>query len=441
MEPAMGTDHGFTDLVPRGTGPTATVYAGIHAETGEAVALKVFRTRLPRRTRTEVERELARLAPLRDRAAVLVADGLEDMGDRTALRMELCTQSLTDVVEQEGPLSIADTLALGHSLAGALAAAHEAGIVHGGVTPGNVLFRPSGDPMLADFGLTLRRAFPHDQGDGVDFLPPETLEHGAADERSDLYGLGAVLYLALTGLSPHPARLGEHPDDRKLRILGSPAPRPDRPELPDELAELIRALLAKDPALRPGSMSDVATWLDRLAARYPSSSTVDNSFDDFAEPPRPPAPRGTPVFVSAPARAKQRHPAWPVLGGAAGLLVVVAVGVFLLRSDPRVLNTSAPSAIAPSPTTSAKAVVLELAEPVDNVNYVDLSWNSSERLEFAVVVAAEGEQAKAVRAQQNRTMRVEVDPTRKYCFLVQGTDGTHVFESKPKSLRDAKCKI
>src|SRR5688572_30608419 len=116
MEFAMGTDHGFGELVPRGTGPRATVYAGIRADTGEAVALKVFRAKLPRRTRTEVERELARLAPLRAGASVLVADGLEDLGDRTALWMELCTQSLTDVVEEEGPLPIPDAIALGRRL-------------------------------------------------------------------------------------------------------------------------------------------------------------------------------------------------------------------------------------------------------------------------------------------------------------------------------------
>ncbi|NKE64053.1 serine/threonine protein kinase [Lentzea sp. PSKA42] len=434
----MGTDHGFGDLVPRGTGPMATVYAGIRA--GEAVALKVFRAKLPRRTRTEVERELAGLAPLRAHASVLVADGLEDLGDRTALRMELCTQSLTDVVEQEGPLSIAEAITLGRTLSEALAAAHDAGIVHGGVTPGNVLFRPSGAPVLADFGVTLRRLFPHEGGDGVDFLAPETLEHGTADERSDLYGLGAVLYLALSGMSPHPARLGEHPDDRKLRVLGSTVPRPDRSDLPDELAELVRALLAKDPAIRPGSMRHVATWLGRLST--PDRSTAE--FDDFADfsgaPPRPPVPRGTPVFVSAPGTTGRKHPAVPVIGGAVGLLVVVALGVFLMRSDPAVRG-DAPTSTQAVPTTPAKAVVLQLVDPVDNVNYVDLSWQSPEQLEFAVVVAGEGEQPKVMLAKQNRSLKVDVDPNRKYCFLLQGYDGTHVYESKPKALRGATCKL
>ncbi|WP_329793476.1 protein kinase [Lentzea sp. DG1S-22] len=435
----MGTDHGFGDLVPRGTGPRATVYAGIRAGTGEAVALKVFRAKLPRRTRTEVERELARLAPLRAQASVLVADGLEDLGDRTALRMELCTESLTEVVEQEGPLPVEEAISLGRTLAEALAAAHEAGIVHGGVTPGNVLFRPSGESVLADFGVTLRRAFPHDGGDGVDFLAPETLEHGTADERSDLYGLGAVLYLALSGCSPHPARLGEHPDDRKLRVLGSAVPRLDRPDLPDELAEMVRALLAKDPAIRPGSTREVATWLGRLSAPARSVAELDDFADVSGAPPRPPVPHSVPVFVSAPGTTARKHPALPVIGGAAGLLLVVALGVLLMRSDPAVRG-DAPAATG-VPPTPAKAVLLQLADPVDNVDHVDLRWESEEQLEFFVMVAAEGEKPQAKYAQRNRSFKVEVDPTRKYCFLVQGTDGLHVYESKPKGLRGATCKL
>lgn len=170
MEPAMGIDHGFGDLVPRGVGPRATVHAGVRAGTGEAVALKAFRAKLPRRTRAEVERELGRLVPLRGRVSVLVADGVEDLGDRAALRMELCTQSLADVVEEEGALPVADVIDLGRTLATALAAAHEVGVVHGGVAPGNVLFRPSGEAVLSDFGVALRLVFPHEGGDGVDSL-------------------------------------------------------------------------------------------------------------------------------------------------------------------------------------------------------------------------------------------------------------------------------
>ncbi|HEX7301766.1 protein kinase domain-containing protein [Lentzea sp.] len=430
----MGTDHGFGDLVPRGTGPRATVYAGLRAATGEAVALKVFRAKLPRRTRTEVERELARLVPLRSRAAVLVADAMEDLGDRTALRMELCTESLTDVVEQEGPLPVAEVVALGRTLAEALAAAHEAGLVHGGVTPGNVLFRPSGEPVLADFGVTLRRAFPHEGGDGIDFLAPETLEHGTADERSDLYGLGTVLHLALSGLSPHPARLGEHPDDRKLRVLGSAVARPDRTDLPDELAEMVRALLAKDPAIRPGGMREVVTWLGGL-----STSDQPVAEPGLADPPveRRPVPRGAPVLVSSPGASSGRHPALPVIAGAAALLLVVVLGVFLMRGDPEVRGAGSASV----PVTSSKAVLLQLLDPVDKVDHVELRWESEEQLEFAVVVATEGERPQIKPAKRNRSIELDVDPTRKYCFLVQGTDGTRVYESKPKALRGATCKL
>lgn len=450
----MGTDHGFEDLAPLGGGPMATVYAGTRVVTGEAVALKVLDERLSKRTRNEVERELARLTPLRGRVPVLVADALEDMPDgRTALRMELCPQSLTDLIATEGPLSAPDALALGRSLAAALKAAHDAGIAHGGVSPGNVLFRPSGEPVLSDFGLALRRAFPREPGPGVDYLAPETLRDGTADERSDLYGLGAVLYLALSGASPHPAALGEEPDDRVLRVLGTPVPRLTRTDLPVGFAEVVAALLAKDPALRPSDITVVIGWLDGMAVQVspdapptPVAAPDPSGFDDFAAAPRErPRPKGDPVFVSAPRRAepKVRH-LWPVLGGAGALLLFVAAGVVLLRSDPEVLNalpTDVPASDAQRSTPTKPSIQFELDPPIDRTDKVELTWHTSAQLEFAVVIAAEGDpEGRTIRVQQNRTLTYPVDPTRKYCFRVQGTDGAYFYETPPKSLRQAKCK-
>ena len=89
--------------------------------TGEAFALKVYPGRADRRTRADLDKELP--------------DG------RFGVRMELCAQSLTELVATFGPLSVQDVLSLGEALATTLAAAHQAGVVHGGMTPGNVLFR------------------------------------------------------------------------------------------------------------------------------------------------------------------------------------------------------------------------------------------------------------------------------------------------------------
>lgn len=530
---AMTTQPEFRELVPLGDGPTATVLAGVHAATGEAVALKVLRGKLDRRTRARLRTELAQLAPLRAQAPVLVADELTDLGDgRWALRMELCAQSLPELLGAFGPLTVPDTLALGAALAEALAAAHRAGVVHGGVTPGNVLFRPSGEPVLADFGRTLRRAFPRDPASQLDFLPPETVRDGTTDERSDLYGLGVILYLALTGRSPHQGPPGEAAGERLLRVLGTPPPPLDRADLPPELTTLVTALLAKDPAARPSDASVVAAQLAALheaaapaeapgsaaepaadpvspaasdepvvapvaAAEPETAATSADSgssaaepagperaeaepaepaptepkassggatgpdapgaaarpaFDDFAETddastdggtPAAPRPRGGPILVFGSIEPPRRTSRTPfVLAGASAVALFAVVAVLLLLNRPGELAVPpapAPVVAASASPTSARVVQLELTDPVDRGNSVELSWRSTEPLHFAVIVAAEGEPEKAYIVREATSYRVPVDPVRKYCFLIQGTDSVQVYESPPKPIRGARC--
>jgi serine/threonine protein kinase len=453
---ATNPDHG--ELVPLAEGPVASVFAAVRAETGEAVAFKVFPERPAKRTRSELDRELTRLAPLRAQAPILVADGVEELpGGRFALRMELCSQSLPELIGVFGPLSAADAVALGQSVATALAAAHRAGVRHGGVTPGNVLFRPSGEPVLSDFGRTLRDAFPRDPMHNVDYQPPETVRDGSSDECSDLYGLGGILHLALTGTAPHPPNSGEQPGEHVLRVLGTPVAPLSRSDLPRGLAELVAALLAKDPSARPADAAAVAA---QLGAMFAPESIVDKteSFDDFAvapqppppSPPPPPAPPrnvGRPLAVSGPRKPERSTSrtglVLPVAGTVAALVVAA---VLLIQDDPAEMaipaapvNTAPP--VPPPRSSSAPAVQVELMEPVDRVNFVELAWRSSDdQMDYAVIIAGEEIQQKTVLAQRNHTMSVPVDPLRKYCFSVQATNGPGLYESAPKPIRGAICR-
>lgn len=464
MSTTMTTEDMFGELVPLGQGPAATVLAGVRA-TGEAFALKVYPGRIDRRTQAQLTRELGALTALRERVPVLVADAIEDLPDgRFALRMELCAQSLTELVSSFGPMSVPDALALGESLAAALAAAHGAGILHGGVTPGNVLFRPSGEAVLSDFGLTLRRAFPPDVERVVDYLPPETVRDGSADEGSDLYGLGAVLHLALAGYPPHAGQPGEREGERVLRVLGAaPVPPLARPGVPPGLTHLVSALLAKNPDARP---IDAATVAARLGALSGSASPAqDHAFDDFSDfsdaggcpapapapapaqghrPPAPPPPLGTPILEYGPGdKPKRPVRTGLVLAALAALAVLATAVVLLLVNDPE--EVAVPPATAGTATpnaTSAPAtpsVQLELLEPADRGNYVELTWRSSEPLDFAISVAEEGKDARTMFVQRNTTYRLPVDPVLKYCFRIQGANSNGVYESQPKPIREAIC--
>jgi hypothetical protein len=433
------TEHG--ELVPLGEGPVAQVLAGVHGTTGEAFALKVYPGKLDRRTRTELDQELSALAELRELGTALIPDEVRELPDgRCGIRMELCAQSLPELVAAFGPLSITDTLALGEALATTLAQAHQAGLVHGGVTPGNVLFRASGAPVLADFGSTLRQAFPRDLESGVEYLAPETLRDGTLDERTDLYGLGAVLYLALSGQPPHQGRPGEPADAVTLRVLGGEVPPLDRPDLPSGLAHLVSALLAVNPDARPIDAALVVTRLGAMIGpAVPGNHPAPSP--SAAVLPRP-RPLGELVVEYGPTTGtpRKRRTALTVAAAAgAAALAVVAVVVFTNRPE----ELSVPPAPAPTtgrPTPSPSAARIDFATPADHDTYVDLSWRgSTPELVYAVVVAPEGKPNHTEYVQRETSHRVNVEPSLKYCFIIQGTDGLTSVQSAPQGIRDARC--
>ncbi|HEY0620767.1 MAG TPA: protein kinase, partial [Kribbella sp.] len=182
----------LTALVPRATGPVATVYVLAPQGGGRTAVVKVYPQPLDRRTYSGLEVEQAKLAGLRSAPSILLVDSIDELPDgRTGLRMEFCPQSLPDLVAR-GPLPIGDVAVLGQILASVLAQAHDIGLVHGGVTPANVLERANGQPALSDFGLSLRLRFPRDLTGDAAYTAPEVLRDGELSEEADVYGLGAV---------------------------------------------------------------------------------------------------------------------------------------------------------------------------------------------------------------------------------------------------------
>ncbi|MBB5802008.1 serine/threonine protein kinase [Saccharothrix ecbatanensis] len=376
-----------------GTGPVAEVYAV------EGMALKVFPGKFDRRTLSTIERERAKLAELA--VPVLPLDGVELVdGSKHAFRMELCADSLASRVRREGPLPSEEVAALCGSLSRALAAAHALGVLHGGITPANVLFRANGEAVLADFGVVQRQEFRRDPLAGIEWVSPETLRTGVVEAATDVYGLGAVLHFALTGKSPHPSRIGELTGERILRVLGDPVPAVSRPDVPIALSTIIGRMLAPDPARR----------------------TAPVTADVPETPPDKPARRR-----------------WYAALSVVAVPAVVLAVVLWPRATPQPPATNSP----PPPITAAEETVVELNEPTDLGDKVALSWSSTDdRLYFAVRVWLEGEPGRTVPVGFGNTKTVDVDPdpARKYCFLVRGTNGgEEIFESQTEGLRGAVC--
>jgi hypothetical protein len=368
-----------------GRGPVAEVYAVA------GNALKVFPGKFDRRTLAAVERDRAKLAKLS--APILPVESVDVVDGRHALRMELCVDSLASRVQRDGPLSPDEVAALGVALSRALTAAHGVGVLHGGVRPLNVLFRATGEPVLADFGVEARQAFRQDPLYGIEWVSPETLRTGVADSRTDLYGLGAILHFALTGESPHPSRIGEMTGERILRVLSDPVPATSRPDVPIGLSTAIGRLLAPDPAKR---------------------SVLLTAGVSAERPPR-------------------RSFAWWYAVAAVVMVAVLAGVVFWPRAQHQPPPAAAATAATPPP-------VVDLAEPTDLGDQVSLTWTTNDdRLYFGVVIWIEGQKSRTALAERNRTIKVPVERGARYCFLIRGTNAEQTVESEPRAVRGAVC--
>ncbi|MGK5558624.1 serine/threonine-protein kinase, partial [Actinomadura kijaniata] len=175
--------------------------------------------------------------------------------------------SLTDRLEREGPLPVAEVLRIGVKMAGALAATHETDVLHRDVKPQNILVSRYGEPALADFGIA-RLVDSFDQGHTQAFTPhhaaPEVLEGRTPGVASDVYSLGSTLYQLLAGQPAFRGPQGEGIAQLMLRILNEPPPPFRRSDVPPPVYEAIAQAMAKSAAHRFPSAVAFAQRLQQI---------------------------------------------------------------------------------------------------------------------------------------------------------------------------------
>ncbi len=211
-------------------------------------------------------REEARLAARLDSPYVAVvhdAGVLEEDGPFMAMAFS-SGGSLADRLKT-GPLPLNAALDVAIQASRALEAAHDAGIVHGDVKPGNLLLGEDGSVRLTDFGVA------QSVGDALDSAPalgtlcymaPEQLLGGGFDHRADLWALGVTLYQALTGRLPFTG--GSTAAVLYDIVCSEPVAPGSLASLPHSLETLILDLLRKSPAARPTTASLVASRLEEI---------------------------------------------------------------------------------------------------------------------------------------------------------------------------------
>lgn len=246
-----------------GRGALGTVYLATAPDGSAPVALKVLPLLDDNRTLFQQSCAAARRLQHRAIAAVLDA-GI--VGQYGWIAMELAPGlPLERYTAPARLLPLAVVQELGLALAEALAHAHELGVVHRDVKPANALVHLPGRSLkLVDFGLA-RLADAERTRTGLvigspAYMAPEQLAGAAATPAGDLYGLGATLFQLLSGRLPHePGSMGDWL--RRVATEPPPALHSLRPEIPAALAALVARLLAKSPADRPSTASEVAASL------------------------------------------------------------------------------------------------------------------------------------------------------------------------------------
>ncbi|MHC4598952.1 MAG: protein kinase domain-containing protein, partial [Planctomycetota bacterium] len=254
-----------------GRGGMGTVYEAMHVALNKRVALKILSPQLTDHP-VLIQRFLqeARTAAKLDHPHVVqVQDVGQDGPHRYIVMQYVEGNSLSQLLDRAGKLSLQRSLEIGLQVAEALAAAHAMGIVHRDVKPGNVMIQPDGNAKIADFGLakeidadkSLSKAgqvlgSPH-------YLSPEQADGRTVDLRTDIYSLGVTLYHCISGKRPFTAR---SPVGVIVKHLKDAPPdiRKVAPDIPPVVATLILRMMAKRPRDRYKDCREVCKALHAI---------------------------------------------------------------------------------------------------------------------------------------------------------------------------------
>lgn len=253
-----------------GRGGMATVYRARDPISGREVAVKV----LPREMlhdpqfRSRFEREIKLIAALEHSAIVPIYDAGEIDEQPYFVMRFMNGGSLSDVIKK-GPIPLEDTAKIIEKVAHGLAYAHRKGVVHRDLKPDNILFDETGEPFISDFGVAkIAESASALTGSGVigtpAYMSPEQAQGIEIDRRSDVYGLGVIVYQMLSGQQPYSA---DTPMGVVVKHITDPVPEILKvlPNLKPEVDAVIKTAMAKDKNQRYENTIELAKALNMAA--------------------------------------------------------------------------------------------------------------------------------------------------------------------------------
>ncbi len=342
-----------------GRGGMATIYRAHDTRLGRDVALKLLRPEISadRDLADRFRREALAATVLRHQNIVACNDTGSDPAGPFLVMDLIEGEDLAARLTRTGPLPPAEVARIGLDIARALGVAHVRGIVHRDVKPSNILLARDGRAMITDFGIArlaadAEAALPGTTLGSVQYFSPEQAQGQTTTPASDVYGLGLVMYEALTGRRPWG---GETSGQIALARVGAraPSPRDSRPDVPIALDGVVTRALTADPAGRYPGGSAMATALEPLVGTNDPAvpTTVVDRRGWSSEAPR--ARAGT----AAARRRSTRPPARRGNGGKLALGIVIFAGAIVaLAAWPALGDDGGLAGASAQPSRSAAAV-------------------------------------------------------------------------------------
>jgi serine/threonine-protein kinase len=267
----MRTRLGHYDIVAElGRGGMGVVYKGHESSLNRYVAIKVLADSLAHdeAVKERFLREARSMAALNDPHIIQIYFIGEDEGGQTYFVMEFVEgESLGSMLKREGKLSVEQSAKVIHQTAMGLSTAHDRGVVHRDIKPGNLMINSRGAVKIADFGIALSN---HDlskklttTGEFVGtpgYLSPEVCLGKPVDQRSDIFSLGIVMFEMLAGRMPF---TDESPLGLMLEVVKAEIPdvREINADVDPEIARILDKMIAKDPAERYQSCHELVADL------------------------------------------------------------------------------------------------------------------------------------------------------------------------------------
>jgi tetratricopeptide (TPR) repeat protein/predicted Ser/Thr protein kinase/TolB-like protein len=261
-----------------GKGGMGKVYRALDSKIDEEVALKLIKPEIAadRKTLERFSQELRIVRKIVHKNVGRMYELMEDDGAHFITMEFIPGQDLRGLIRQSGQLAPGTAVSIARQVGEGLSEAHRLGVVHRDLKPGNIMIDREGQARIMDFGIARSLQGKGITSEGVvigtpEYMSPEQVEGKEADQRSDIYSLGIILYEMVTGRPPFE---GDTPFSvvYKHRHEAPEDPRKFSPQLHDALSRVILRCMEKDREARYQTAQELLADLEKIESGAPVSA-------------------------------------------------------------------------------------------------------------------------------------------------------------------------